>query len=404
MTQDIPEIGDKRHKEISSLLASYSNGDFDAKGEVSTRFDALDTIISGINTLGEEIKESTVSRDFMSSVYKAVQDFLFTLDLDGKVTDCNVSAEIGLGRTRTDLLGTEIEALISFASENKSLYTAIFNDRSINQELSGLEGTFKNATGHSRHVVCDISCLKNLTTMPNGYLLLIRDVTNKKLADHILLRAMVSTLEQERKRVANDLHDSIGQELAGLRIILSHLLKVSCDSHVIKKEEMDTCISLIDGTIQGLRDVCYNLLPSSLVNEGLMSALRELKRRLPSEIELDFNPHPIMSAFPLSLQVDLFRIIQEFISNSLKHARADTISIAFNEIEAGSVEMILNDDGVGFDPAESNHGGRGFYTIESRAKTFNGTVSITSKRGQGTNLRIAFNLETYEEYSTFDRG
>lgn len=403
MLDDVSVRTDERLMEISSLLASYSTGDFDAKGQISENFDALDTIISGINMLGEEIKDSTISRDFMVSVYKAVQDLLFTISTDKEITDCNNAAERALGLNKNQLFSKKLTEFFDFDKENLANYEYLFEQGLFSGTGKTIEGTFKNASGQLRYVVCEVSILMAQKSTPEGYLVLIRDVTNKKLADRILLRAMVSTLEEERKRVANDLHDSIGQELAGLRIILSHLLNVSQKANVIKKQEMDTCITLIDETIQGLRNVCYNLLPSSLLNEGLISAVNELKRRMPAEVIVEFAPHDVVKAFPLSLQVDLFRIIQEFITNSLKHARAETINISFDLNDQGIVEMELRDDGVGFDPNERSIGGRGLYTIGSRAKTFNGTVSLTSSRGDGTRLFITFNLESYEEYSTFDR-
>ncbi len=311
MVTDFSNLTNERLAELSELLASYSNGDFSAQGRISENFDALDTIISGINMLGEEIHERTISRDFMTSVFKAVKDLLFTVDAYGLITE-------------------------------------------------------------------------------------------KKMADKFLLRAMVSTLEEERKRVANDLHDSIGQELAGLRIILSHMLKMSSDAGATTVKDKDMCISIIDHTIQGLRDVCYNLLPSSLLGGGLYQTLLELKRRIPKDTRLHIEYDTVMEVFPLSLQVDLFRIIQEFISNTLKHARAKEVHLTFKDLGKNGVQMSLSDDGIGFNMTSIPPPGRGSHTIKSRAETFNGLVHMSSSPGAGTTLTVTFNLENYEEYDTFD--
>ena len=108
MLDDVSVRTDERLMEISSLLASYSTGDFDAKGQISEKFDALDTIISGINMLSEEIKDSTISRDFMVSVYKAVQDLLFTISADKEITDCNNAAERALGLNKNQLFSKKL--------------------------------------------------------------------------------------------------------------------------------------------------------------------------------------------------------------------------------------------------------------------------------------------------------
>ena len=401
MATDFSNLTDERLAELSELLASYSNGDFSAQGRISENFDALDTIISGINMLGEEIHERAISRDFMTSVFKAVKDLLFTVDAYGLITECNEAAEYGLGLGKEKIIGQDLKSFFQFSDEDLERLNRYRGGQSNPGDGIGIEGTFNSFSKGKRYIHCDISSLFNRDS-PSGYVILIRDITEKKMADKILLRAMVSALEEERKRVANDLHDSIGQELAGLRIILSHMLKMPSDAGATSVKDKDMCISIIDHTIQGLRDVCYNLLPSSLLGGGLYQTLLELKRRIPKDTRLHIEYDKVMEVFPLSLQVDLFRIIQEFISNTLKHARAKEVHLTFKDLGKNGVQMSISDDGIGFNITSIPPPGRGSHTIKSRAETFNGLVHMSSSPGAGTTLTVTFNLENYEEYNTFD--
>lgn len=396
---------DRRFLEVSQLLAAYSMGDFSAKAELSPAYDDLDTIISGINMLGEELEERTISRDFMADVFRAVRDMLFILDKQGIITDCNQSSLYRLGKEEAQLTSRPISEFIGDGEKLNRAIAAVreaFELRPNEEVRSTFESSYKTPEGHRRFIECEVTPFMDNLSALNGFLLSARDITDKKNANQTFMRAMVQAVEKERSRVANDLHDSIGQELSGLKMMLEHLMSRGVQHDAIKPEERDMVIELIDTSIAGLRNTCYNLMPSTLESKGLRIALLELRNRMPKEIELNIIIDAALDKIPQALQVDIFRIVQEFISNSLKHAEADYLELFINEIES-EAHLHLADNGKGFDQSELEDGGRGLYTMQSRVKTMNGEMELNSQIGEGTQLDIHFNLNTYEEHSITDR-
>jgi len=201
------------------------------------------------------------------------------------------------------------------------------------------------------------------------------------------IHAEITMQEMERKRIANDLHDSLGPLLSTAKLYI-HSLTTSGEED---KQLIDRAGSYIDETITGLREISYNLLPSSLSRNGLTEALKEYVNRLNSigvlNIELSING-PINIA--KDSEVHLFRIIQEVIHNAVKHSKASNLQLKFTS-DNGEQLIVIADDGVGFDLAgKQKLGGLGLKSIESRCELLNASMHINSAKGKGCKYVIKF--------------
>jgi signal transduction histidine kinase len=198
----------------------------------------------------------------------------------------------------------------------------------------------------------------------------------------------IVTLENERKRMAYDLHDSLGPILSSVKLNINSIeANLPEDKALINKASAH-----IDEVIRNMRAISYNLLPITLERKGFFEALREFidysaaNSKLP--IQLLFK-HSV--EVPKEKQIHIFRMLQEIIHNSIKHAKAKNLYIVFG-YEEEQIIIVTKDDGVGFDQAavKEKSTGLGLKSIESRADILNGKVMLESSPGRGTTYFFKF--------------
>lgn len=198
----------------------------------------------------------------------------------------------------------------------------------------------------------------------------------------------IAILENERKRMAYDLHDGLGPMLSAIKLNINSIeTNTDEDKAIIQKAS-----NHIDDAIKNMRSISYNLLPVTLERKGLFEALREFieyssaKSNLPIQL---FLKHQV--EVPKEKEIHIFRILQEIIHNSIKHAQAKNLYIGFG-YEEERIVIFAKDDGIGFDVAKikETSGGLGLKSIESRADILNCLVLIESSQGKGTTWFFKF--------------
>lgn len=198
----------------------------------------------------------------------------------------------------------------------------------------------------------------------------------------------IAILENERKRMAYDLHDGLGPMLSAIKLNINSIeTNTDEDKAIIQKAS-----NHIDDGIKNMRSISYNLLPVTLERKGLFEALREFieyssaKSKLPIQL---FLKHQV--EVPKETEIHIFRILQEIIHNSIKHAQAKNLYIGFG-YEEERIVIFAKDDGIGFDVAKikETSGGLGLKSIESRADILNCLVLIESSPGKGTTWFFKF--------------
>jgi signal transduction histidine kinase len=139
-----------------------------------------------------------------------------------------------------------------------------------------------------------------------------------------------------------------------------------------------------------MRNICFNIMPKSLELFGLVKAVEELctKVELQGAMQIKSKMSRNFPSLPVQQGFAIFRIIQEFINNALKHSKADTLQINFSYVKK-TARITLSDNGVGFDPEKLQHRGIGLNNIMSRMLPYDGEVNIISKPGSGTRYEIS---------------
>jgi len=216
-----------------------------------------------------------------------------------------------------------------------------------------------------------------------------RQLQNEKQND--LLRTILETQESERKRLAEDLHDSVGQVLSAVKLNL-HRLDKTCAADEQTIPLLSNTRNLIDDCIQEIRSIIQNVRPPLLTDFGLVEALNDLciKIQRTTGIEVTFKHETEQERFSAEVEITLFRIMQELFGNSIKHANASFIHLNLL-VQHNQLLLTYQDNGSGFDLLETKNGS-GLKNIQSRMDFIKGTVEITTKPGQGMAVEIKVDL------------
>lgn len=200
-----------------------------------------------------------------------------------------------------------------------------------------------------------------------------------------IMQTMINVEEAERKRVARDLHDSIGSKLSALKIIFANTQN--------KNDYNDSRINtILETSIAELRQISYNLVPESLLKLGLEKALGDLCFTLRSDtVSIEFHSYEIDNSMPLTTQTNIFRIVQELLNNALKHSKATQILVSCSQ-NGNRFYISIEDNGVGFDISgiEENQG-LGIKNIKSRIELLHGSLDCESSSG-GTSYNIELDV------------
>ncbi len=187
-----------------------------------------------------------------------------------------------------------------------------------------------------------------------------------------LINAELETLERERSRIAKDLHDSIGTNLTAIKMTVRSLLK----KHMEPKA--DYVETELQNTIQEVKDIIYELVPSGLTRYGLAEAIHNHVQKIKENIGLEIEVHTFgyeMIKDP-KINIAAFRIIQELLSNSLKHSHSKKVTVHLNFFD-DLLNILFQDDGIGFN-IESIAKGSGLLNIQSRIQTVCGNLKFES--------------------------
>lgn len=199
-------------------------------------------------------------------------------------------------------------------------------------------------------------------------------------------KMIIEAEEKERTRIAKDLHDSLGQMLAALKMNLNSLsINNSTDGQLVKTTQ------ILDDTITEMRSISHAMMPESLVKNGLAKALMDISNHVEkNQTQVNVNVEN-WRGWNSTGEYVLYRIVQELLNNTLKHAQAKNVNIELNQFE-DEINLIYEDDGIGFDMNSIKSDGIGLQNMNNRISSINGHIEFDSKPGVGTTAIISVPL------------
>jgi signal transduction histidine kinase len=209
-----------------------------------------------------------------------------------------------------------------------------------------------------------------------------------------LARRLITAQEAERTRIARDLHDDVGQQLALLSIELEQLGDSVQSARADALKRARDASDRAAGIASSVHDLSHQLHPPKLELIGLVAAIEGLRRELASQhqITIHFSHQGVPAGLPREVALCLFRIAQEGLRNAIRHSAAREVSV---ELGAGSdgLVLVVADQGAGFDVNANGHAGLGLLSMRERLEPVGGTLTIRSAVGAGTRLEAAVPLE-----------
>jgi signal transduction histidine kinase len=321
-----------------------------------------------------------------SSVFETVLDGLLVLDPYRRVVNLNPAAERALGVPAADAVGRPVEALLGVDPSELDRATDPVQPQAV-----VLEGSHHELT---------TAPLRDRGGRETGRVVVLRDVTERHQAHERLLRLdeqrrwllgrMVQAQEEERRRIAGDIHDDAIQAITAARLRLA-LLRDRLDDPEQRRrlEQAETALS---SSLERLRTLVFDLRPAVLDEVGLSAALRQYLAETAAQAGVQALLHDDLGQEPpAEVRVIAYRIAQEALTNVRVHARATRVDVGLEEARGGLL-LTIADDGVGFEPeraeADPRPGHLGLTSMRERATMAGGWHRIDSRPGQGTVVKF----------------
>ena len=363
---------------------------------------SLETEILGRKKVESELRES---HDYLRNLTDSVGDVIFSIKMpERKIEWVNESFKI-FGYENEECIGKPTEFL--YASREDFLFLGEKMKRAVaeGENIIHAEVNFKRKNG-------EVFPADTLTTLfrVNGEVVsttgILRDISERKEAEDQLLayqkrlKALASQLtiaeEKERKRIATDLHDDVCQSLALLRMQVSKARKKA--SAPALTTQLDDISETLLQTLQRTRHLMSDLSSPSMNEIGLSAAISELledlaKKRHNLETEfIDETTDLPRNMLDDTVRAILYRNVRELLTNIIKHARAQKVSVYIQKVD-DLVLLSVRDDGIGFDPgaisrSNGQKSGFGLFSIKERMSDMNGTFEVVSAPGKGCKVLL----------------
>jgi two-component system, NarL family, sensor kinase len=216
-----------------------------------------------------------------------------------------------------------------------------------------------------------------------------KEIYNRKINEMLkdrqieTMAAMLNGQERERKRIAADLHDRLGSSLSAIKLLFSATGEKTTIPHVQKIGQ------LIDETVDEVRKISHDLASGVIKQFGLVAALKDLKSTLEEsqKLKVELSISNLPERLDNEIEISIYRIIQELISNILKHAQATEVAIQLTRI-GNELNVLVDDNGIGFKTQDISSNGLGLENIKNRVRSLSGTINIDSTIKRGTIINI----------------
>ncbi|MDB5203344.1 MAG: tetratricopeptide repeat protein [Ferruginibacter sp.] len=202
-------------------------------------------------------------------------------------------------------------------------------------------------------------------------------------------RAIIQAEENERKRIAADLHDGIGQMMSVAKMNLSVFENELAFSSTQQKDSFENVINLVDDSCREIRNVSHQMMPNALMKTGLANAIREFVDKIDTRVlKVSLHAEGLDERLDTNTETVLYRVIQECVNNVLKHAGANHLDISLIK-DSDGLAVTIEDNGKGFNSSDhSSFSGIGLKNIISRIAFLKGTIDFDSNPGHGTLIAI----------------
>lgn len=344
----------------------------------------------------EVTEQLRVSEERYRELFENANDAIWVHDLEGNIIAANKASEKLTGYTVEELLQTNKLNVSAFLSDEGLIMAKDIRRRLLKNEpvVQPYEQRILRKDG-TEAILMITTNLVTEAGRPVAFQHIARDVTEEKRMRENLqfyLRQINRAQEEERKRIARELHDDTIQYMVVLARQLDELASSSKGLSDEERLRLENLRQQINSIMEGVRRLSHDLRPATLDRLGLVPALEWLASQVPSEISVDVKAFGIERRLPAEVELVLFRIAQEALSNVRRHSQATKAEVKV-EFEDKKTRITVSDNGKGFALPETmgdlvKAGRLGLAGMQERIQLLNGSLKVESEPGSGTTVTV----------------
>jgi PAS domain S-box-containing protein len=390
-------------KRITDATEKVANGDLNTRLTIK-RNDEIGVLANSFNKMTEDLRRTTISKDYFDNIIGSMNDTLVVVDPDARIRSVNKATCKLLGYKEDELIGRDISLIVPQEETvfGGTGFKRLFGEATIiNQEAD-----YVTKTGKPIPMLFSAAMLENKAGRIEGTVGIARDITERRQAEEALRQSerelrflsyqLLTAQEKERRRLSRELHDELGQALMVLKLKVRSIQRALGTGQASLNGKCDEVIGYINEVTENVRRLSRDLSPSILEDLGLSAAIRRLVETSGkhSNIKTSLAMTEMEDLFSREGQITVYRIVQECLTNIAKHAQATHVSIDIGK-QDDRVLFSVEDNGKGFDVKEAfgqdpAKKGLGLAAMYERARMLGGSLDIWSQEGTGT--RITFTV------------
>lgn len=367
--------------------------------------DELGLLAKSFNSMVESLQNTTVSRNYLNLILESMHDPLVVTDIHGNISLFNPATTDMFGYSSEELSNQNVDLLFhtnsSAHDEPQSRLSNILSERkTINTEIN-----LYPKTGKPIPVLVSAAILKSENDSREQMIMVVHDLSVQRSIAAKLeterkkrLIAINEAQEEERFRVAIDLHDGLGQVLTAISYKLQEeIMALDPNEEGAQSVLAASVQEQLDAAIRETKSLAHNLIPIVLKDFGLITAISKLIDLANNmhETHFTFNAYDFKERVDPKIEKALYRICQEAVNNIVKHAQATAANFQLFRHES-SLVLVIDDDGLGFDTntyeSTDNKSGIGLVSMRERVLSFDGEISVDSTLNEGTEIIIEIPL------------
>lgn len=377
-------------KDIVGVLEFFAENLIEPTEEMRDSMASVGTLLGRVVERVRSAETLRTSEQHLQAILDAAPDSIVSADRRGVITRVNPQTQVVFGYAAEELVGQNVNILMPspYREEYDSYINRYFQSR--DPHIIGVSHEVWAQCKDGR--VFPVELAVNVIDRPESFIGIIRDISRRKELE----KEVVDAASNEQRRIGQDIHDGIGQELTGLRYMAqthAESLAQQSSPHAPTAERMTQWLTTVQ---QQLRDIIRRLVPVEVDKQGLVAALRGLAQRTSERHDLvcEFQCQKPVAIADTALATHLYRIVQEAVANAVRHAHATHIGIGLTEYE-DALRLQVADDGSGIPPTPERNTGIGLRSMAYRAGLIGATLTVRAGEQGGTTVTCAVPKEGY---------
>lgn len=375
------------------------------QGDLATRLPdfplpEFSRIAHNFNQMGESLQASTEESRRLALIVKQTADAIMIHDLNGNISFWNPAAQRIFGYAPEDIIGKSVSLLTPVEQEDDLAHN--LNEINAGRKIENHDS--QRLARDGRIVDVSISAAPLIDPISGeviGDICSMRDITERKQAEEAerqleenrqLTHLIQRHIEDERRSLARELHDELGQYVTAIKTFAVGITNKTQEKMPDVASNAQTIVSAANHIYDGMHNIIRQLRPGSLDNLGLSATLRDMianYQQQHPDLKMKLTTKGDINGFGETININIYRVIQEAVNNALKHSNASLIDIKLEANKSGGLQLVIKDNGGGMDFCKVDHSKHfGLLGMRERAQALQGTFNVDSEVEKGTTIRI----------------